>query len=165
MKKILFIALAQFLVIQAQAAVYPIFNQKENQATFMMAGLSGDADASALFAALAVGSEEEQGKLTKKVKYVDANGIQAFSVVCVFSKLVPGKGSCTMVLKASPGMQIDFTQQSVLWIVDTAETAKLAALFSANATGDFFRSANGRLVLHLDRDSAGAPVRFGLSFR
>lgn len=165
MKTLLFVALAQFLATHAQAAVYPIFNQSQNQATFMMAGLTGDADATVLFAALAMGSQDEQGKLTKKVKYTDASGTQAFSVVCVFSKLVPGEGSCTMVLKSTPGMQIDFAKKNLLWIVDTAEAAKLAALFAPGSVGDFFHSANGRLVMHIDRDPAGAPVRFGLSFR
>jgi hypothetical protein len=165
MRKILFVALAQIIAVHAEAAVYPIFNQAQNQATFMMAGLTGDADAQAMFDALAMSQQDEQGKWTKKVKYTDRNGTQALSVVCVFSKLVPGNGSCTLVLKASPGMQIDFSAKSVLWVVEGAEAAKLAELFLPAATGDFFHSGNGRLVMHIDRNETGAPARFGLSFR
>lgn len=151
----------------SHAGIFPIFNQAGDQATLMMSALNGgDPDAQQLFRVLSANAGEEQGKWTKKSAFIDRDGVKAFSTICVFSKLVPGNGSCTVVLHAAKGMIIQRAEKTVSYLIeDSAEATRMAQLFFPEAGKDFFRSANGNFMMSLERDSQGQARRFELSYR
>jgi hypothetical protein len=164
MSKLLIVFLALFLSIRAEAGIYPIF--KVDQATLMITGLGHDIDAQHLFETLAAGSQDEQGKWTKKVKFTDKSGLQVFSVVCVFSKLVEGNGSCTVVLKAANGVAINKDQKTFTFdLQDPAEAEKMAAIFLPAPSGVVYRSANGKFEAVAERNAANEVTHFVLSYR
>ncbi|MGZ3693374.1 MAG: hypothetical protein ACXWQO_04160 [Bdellovibrionota bacterium] len=167
MSKILSLSFVALLFsLTAQAGIYPIFSKEGNQATLMLSGIGHDPDAEHLFETLAAGQEDEQGKFTKKVKYTDPAGIQAFSVVCVFSKLVPGNGSCTVVMHAAAGMMIDKDKRTFTYVLsDPSEASKMALVFLPAASGVVYRSANGRFEAIAERNQANAVTRFQISYR
>jgi hypothetical protein len=166
MSKILSLSLVALLFsLTAKAGIYPIFS-KNDQATLMISGIGHDPDAEHLFNTLAASPDDEQGKFTKKVKYTDPAGIQAFSVVCVFSKLVPGNGSCTIVMHAAAGMVIDKDKKTFVYVLtDPIEASKMAQVFLPAASGVVYRSANGRFEAIAERNQANAVTRFQISYR
>ncbi|MGE3263264.1 MAG: hypothetical protein AB7K68_15900 [Bacteriovoracia bacterium] len=167
MANLLLIFCAVFASLAAEAGIYPIFNREGNQATLMLSGIGGgDSDTQRLFEILAVGQQDEQGKWTKKAAFVDKQGVKAFSVVCVFSKIVHGSGTCTVVLHAAAAMMIDLPNKTVTYdLTDSAEASRMAQTFVSMPSGEIFRSANGRFVIAAERDGSGAVVRFLLGYR
>ena len=91
-------ALATLVSNAAQANTFPIFSKDGKQATIFLQGSPSDPDAQRLFDLLTVPPQDEQGKMTKKVKFTNSDSIDALSVVCAFSKLIPGNGSCFKLL-------------------------------------------------------------------
>ena len=88
----------------ASAMTTPIFKQDGTQATILFAGMPGDPDPSGLYNALAIPPEDFQGKWAKKLFLPDASGAHAFDIDCVFSKMIVGNGTCTMIFRRSPGL-------------------------------------------------------------
>lgn len=158
--------LALLFPFTASATIFPIFNKNGNQATLMITGLAANPEGLRLFETLAAGQQDEQGKFTKKVKFVDKNGVQAFSVVCVFSKLVQNNGTCTVVFAAAESMDIRLNEKTVTYdLRDPKEAAGMVALFNATTAGEIYRTDNGRFVISAERNAAGEVTRALLSYR
>jgi hypothetical protein len=150
-----FFGAAMLLSQTAGANTFPIFAQGGKQATVVIQGSPSDLDAQRLFDLLVVPAQEEQGKLTKKVKFIGADGIDAFSIVCAFSKVIPGNGSCIVVMKQAVGLTIDGTNRSFVYELSSQDAAGFAALFHTTVAQPAYLSNAGHLELDILRPDDG----------
>jgi hypothetical protein len=163
----LLLLLSFLFCLPAEANVFPIFNRDGNMATLMLTGTGQDVDAYNLYNALGVPRQDEQGKWTKKVALVDQAGVKTFSAVCVFSKVVETSGSCTLVLRSSNGLLINLNDKTASYdLLGGPDLENFAKLFLIpGESGDFYRSANNRLVIGTEHDGNGILRRIYLHYR
>ena len=156
---------AAFSTAQARTSV--IFKKDGATATVWLNGLPGDPDAPALFETLAAPPQEEMGKLTKKVAFVDRDGARAFEVVCAFSKIVTTTGSCFIVLhSSSKGTVIDAkSRMTVYRALDSADAERLRQLFKTPETGgEIYRSSDKHLAIQVALGEDKKALDFVLAY-
>ena len=153
-----------FFATSSWGATSPLFSQDGNTATFLLAGMPGDPDPVGLWNALAIPAEEFQGKLSKKVELLDAQGAKVFNIACIFSKVIEGNGSCTVILRKTSGLVDISSGRASLWL--RGERAlQFANFFRMRAESTIiFRSQNVRLNFSVARDG-GVVTDFVVDWR
>jgi hypothetical protein len=132
----------------------PLFSQDGKTATILLAGLPGDPDPVGLWNALAAPPENFQGKLAKRFELLGPGGTKAFDVDCVFSAMFQNNGTCTVILRATPGLiEVDRAAgRARLWL-SGEEAARFAGAFAVRDESSMvYRSQNGRLNFTVARD-------------
>jgi hypothetical protein len=149
------LSILTFLVgFQAFGAVMPFFKEDGSQASLAMLGAPTDPDAVALWNALKVPEEDFQGRLSKKLPVLNAHGDNVFDIDCIFSRMILNTGSCTMILKASPGMiEVNKSAGTARMWLTGAAAADLAAKFvQRDVSTVLFRSRDARLNISVARE-------------
>lgn len=141
-----FVLTGLFFASDALAGQQVIFARDGSKVTVLMMAMTTNPDAIALNDALNVPVEEINGKWTKKISFMDDQGVVALDIVCAFSKLAGGTGSCVSVFKKSQGLEMEASRNRFIYRLSDAEAGRLAKLF-VPSTGEIFRSQDGRFVI------------------
>jgi hypothetical protein len=150
--------------VSAQTQI--IFSKDGSKVSILMMALTKNPDAMALNDALHVKTEEMNGKITKKFKFKDADGIEALSLVCAFSKLVSTTGSCVTVLHPSKGLTADAASSKLSYKVEGTEAIALSDFFLAPANGTvIFHSADNHFVIAYGKDEKGNLSSLSLEYK
>jgi len=134
-------------VTPARAMTQVIFSRDGQTASISLLGISGDPDPAALYDSLKVPAEDYNGKWAKKVLLPGQDGSsKAFYIACVFSKMIVGSGSCTVVFHADPGrVDVVASEGRARLALHGEEASRFAQNFNVRGDGSIFRSQSGKL--------------------
>jgi hypothetical protein len=154
------IASTLFIAPNADASTQVLFSRDGKKVTVLLAAVTTNPDSISLFDSMNVPVDESQGRRRKSILFTDADGVKSLSVLCVFSKIVPNLGTCTVLLVASRGMVIEPSAKRVVYALEGDTAAKLTALFVAKpGTTELFRSSDEHLVISTVKDESSGEVR------
>jgi len=136
-----------------------------DKATILMLAMNSNPDATALDSAISAQSQDENGKLVKSLDFKTSDGKPAFDIQCVFSKLVPGEGSCITVIQATSNLQMDTQNNRLKFHLEGADAAALAEFFVLPQDGTrIYVSSDNKMVIDAARDSSGAIDSFTVTY-
>jgi hypothetical protein len=145
------------LASTAFASTWPIFGRNGKQGTVLLRGAPGDLDASDFYNLLTAPPVEDHGKWTKKVAFKAPDGVQAFTAVCAYSKMIANNGSCVLIMRLSEGVTIGSGRMTYRVTGDTA--AALAKLFAVTPNShEIYRSKDGRFTMNVEVNSSSKQV-------
>ena len=147
MRILVWLPLALFLASPAFAQTQVIFSRDGQTATVLLVGMPGDPDPVKFYNSLKVAPEDFQGKWSKKLSLAGPDGAKSFDAACIFSKVMPNNGTCTLIFHATDG-RIEVNSgagKANLWL--TGNEARLFSDFFVlpEESGFVFRSTDGRL--------------------
>ena len=146
-----------FLASTAGAGTRPIFGRDGKQGTILLQGMFGDLDAPNFYNLLTAPPVEDHGKWTKKVAFTAPDGVQAFTAVCAYSKMIANNGSCVLIVRLSEGVTIGNGRMTYRATGDTA--AALAKLFVVTPDShEIYRSKDGHLTMNVETNTATKQV-------
>ena len=135
----------------AHAQTQILFSKDGSKVTVLMIALSKNPDAVSLYNTLNVPPEEMNGKLTKKILFKDADGVQAFDIVCAFSKLVADTGSCITVFHHSRDVVMNPSGKSVSYVARGDQAQQFAALFVKDpGATEIYHNGDRHFVIHAE---------------
>lgn len=162
-KKIMLLAGLIVYSLHSAADTRAMFAKDGSKATVLMIGmgLSANPDAVKFYETVAQEPVDEQGKFTKRFQFVDKDGAMPFVTICVFSKLAPDTGTCTLTFKPAAGVEYSASSGVIRYTTEGEDALKLQALFKGTqVSGEFFRSTDDHLVGVMDVENA----RWSLTF-
>lgn len=119
---------ASLLLTQARAGTQVMFARDGSKVSVLMLAVGDNPDATRLFDTLNVAPEDMNGKMTKRIAFVDRDGVQAFDIVCAFSKVAP-TGSCVSVLHRARDVVMNPSANAVSYRLQGEDARKIAAYF------------------------------------
>jgi hypothetical protein len=139
---------------RAEASTQAFFHKDGQQASVVLMGMPGDSDPAGFYGALNVAPEDFQGKWSKKLSLANREGGKAWDAACVFSKMIEGSGTCTLVFRAAEGLvTVDRAAGRAQLMLTGEEAARFAEKFNLPETTNFiYRSKDGRLQLSFVRE-------------
>jgi hypothetical protein len=149
----------------AFATTQIIFSKDGSKATITLLAFTVNPDASLLFKTMSQAPKDEMGKLTKRIDFVNAEGMKSLDFSCVFSKLAPDTGSCILVLHATSDLAMDPANSRVRYQLSGPEAESLASAFVAPLSGDeIYQSSDGLMAIRAKRNADGSVESFVLTY-
>lgn len=125
-----------------------MFSKDQSKATVLMLAMSSNPDAVAFNKALSLPVQDQNGKATKQLKFMDSSGKNPLDLACAFSKMVPGTGSCFVVFHNVSGVRLNPSARTIEYRVEGADAQKLAKAFVLKAgESQIFKSSDGQFVV------------------
>lgn len=153
------------VALPAPAQTQIVFARDGSKVSLLMIALSKNPDAVSLYNALNVPPEEANGKLTKKILFTDQDGVNAFDIVCAFSKIAPDTGSCVTVLHRARDVVMNPGNSSASYQLKAADAQKVAALFIRDPkVSEIYHSGDRHFLIHVD-PAADKPDTLTVEYR
>jgi hypothetical protein len=150
----------------AGASTQGLFSSDGKKLTVLLAAVTTNPDAIQLFDVMNVPIEDAQGKRTKKILFTDSDGVKALSILCVFSKIVPNLGSCTVSLETARGMLIEPAAKHLGYTIQGDQAAALAELFIQKPGSDeLFKSSDQHLIISAQKSAGARVTSFTLEYK
>jgi hypothetical protein len=125
-----------FLASTANGAVAPIFSHDGKRLALVWNSRPGEQDVAQFFEWLRHPETEKNGRRVKQFRISSDNGIPAAELTCALSKIAPDTGSCTLVLLAEGGAQLDRSKRFGQWKPSSAnERSSFSEHFGTGAAG------------------------------